>query len=265
MMHAPTIEALDRLLEAAQAKDAARVTSPLVRALKAKLGRAFDALGAEFLRLLEDESGWWSLGWQGHYDQAARTTRPLFTAPLTAALRSALSAGAENVLRAVGLRDIELGAEDRRALDFLRERVASAVDGVLETTRGYVGTVVDAVRSAGGAALDAVRGIRDRFRGFLRRPEPGAASRVEAIASVEVATAFGQGQQIAGSDVKAGGLPLLKSWRTMQDERVEPECIENEAAGWVPVDDSFPAGSMYPPQHPRCRCWLVTRIAASGA
>ena len=53
----------------------------------------------------------------------------------------------------------------------------------------------------------------------------------------------------------------FKTWITVGDDRVSDECQTNEADGWIPVDDTFDAGAMQPPQHPRCRCTLAYRVA----
>jgi SPP1 gp7 family putative phage head morphogenesis protein len=49
----------------------------------------------------------------------------------------------------------------------------------------------------------------------------------------------------------------LVRWLTEHDARVCPACDENEAAGPWPLGHPFPAGALFPPQHPRCRCALI--------
>jgi SPP1 gp7 family putative phage head morphogenesis protein len=48
-----------------------------------------------------------------------------------------------------------------------------------------------------------------------------------------------------------------KAWRTVGDDRVSEVCAANESAGFIAVEDAFPAGQMTPPGHPNCRCHLV--------
>jgi len=43
------------------------------------------------------------------------------------------------------------------------------------------------------------------------------------------------------------------SWQTAADDACGP-CLANEAAGLIGIDDRFPSGDQFPPQHPRCRC-----------
>jgi SPP1 gp7 family putative phage head morphogenesis protein len=62
-----------------------------------------------------------------------------------------------------------------------------------------------------------------------------------------------------------------KSWMTASDQRVCPECSEDEQQGDIPIGDYFQDGSDAPPGHPICRCaiapgWLPedARGAAGG-
>lgn len=57
-----------------------------------------------------------------------------------------------------------------------------------------------------------------------------------------------------------------KSWMTAADQRVCPECHENEAEGDIPLSSYFQSGDDAPPGHPVCRCapapgWLPTSDA----
>ncbi len=47
---------------------------------------------------------------------------------------------------------------------------------------------------------------------------------------------------------------------TAEDERVCEFCAANEAAGPIPLGDSFPSGE--PPTHPLCRCAIVPFLAS---
>jgi SPP1 gp7 family putative phage head morphogenesis protein len=44
-------------------------------------------------------------------------------------------------------------------------------------------------------------------------------------------------------------------WITAQDERTCVECMGNEEAGAIKIDENFPSGVMAPPAHVRCRCY----------
>lgn len=45
-----------------------------------------------------------------------------------------------------------------------------------------------------------------------------------------------------------------KMWHTQGDDRVCEICNGNEGEGFIPVDDLFSSGDLYPPSHPQCRC-----------
>lgn len=50
-----------------------------------------------------------------------------------------------------------------------------------------------------------------------------------------------------------------------QDERVSDICEENQAAGWIPIDEAFPSGDMAPTFHPNCRCTLAYKESEPDA
>lgn len=55
---------------------------------------------------------------------------------------------------------------------------------------------------------------------------------------------------------RANGIEA-KSWMTASDQRVCPECHENEAQGDIPIGDYFQDGSDAAPGHPLCRCAMA--------
>lgn len=48
----------------------------------------------------------------------------------------------------------------------------------------------------------------------------------------------------------------MVGWQTMEDVKVEIECLLNQAAGPIPIGQPFPSGAKRPLQHNLCRCWL---------
>lgn len=56
-----------------------------------------------------------------------------------------------------------------------------------------------------------------------------------------------------------------KSWMTASDQRVCPECHENEAEGDIPIGAYFQDGSDAPPGHPTCRCAIAPGWLPAGA
>jgi len=49
-----------------------------------------------------------------------------------------------------------------------------------------------------------------------------------------------------------------KSWVVCGDNPCE-KCRENQAVGWIPLDDEFPSGDMCAPAHSKCNCGLDFR------
>jgi Phage Mu protein F like protein len=56
------------------------------------------------------------------------------------------------------------------------------------------------------------------------------------------------------------GVKLKKVWETSGDDNVCEDCLENEAAGEIDLDDDFPSGSDSPPEHVNCGC-QITAVA----
>jgi hypothetical protein len=74
--------------------------------------------------------------------------------------------------------------------------------------------------------------------------------RRETIARTESAKAVSEGDILEARNSKA----KYKVWQTTGDGAVSEECQANEAAGPIPIEDSFPGGVDTVPQHPNCRC-----------
>jgi len=84
-------------------------------------------------------------------------------------------------------------------------------------------------------------------------------ARGEMIAVREVGLAYGQGNLVPVERyAKEVGAIMEKIWITTADDRVTPECNDNEAQGWMPLTQNFPhtGAQIVAPRsdHPRCRC-----------
>ncbi|MFA6111630.1 MAG: phage minor head protein, partial [Candidatus Latescibacterota bacterium] len=138
------------------------------------------------------------------------------------------------------------------AVRYARERGAQLLrlDGNLnlaETTRRGVRTFVAEAIEQGQSLGQIQRNLRDEFM-FSRQ-------RAELVARTESAEALGQGEKIAAL---AQGRDQ-KRWITQGDDRVEPECLGNQGAGWIGANERFPSGHDVIPAHPRCRCRTTFR------
>jgi len=84
----------------------------------------------------------------------------------------------------------------------------------------------------------------------LRMNEAGmTVSRATTIARTETARVYGK---VSDTTMRNNGI-LGRRWLTA-GTGVHVGCADNEAQGWVPMSEAFSSGSMWPPDHPRCRC-----------
>lgn len=76
-------------------------------------------------------------------------------------------------------------------------------------------------------------------------------ARMVAITEVSRASSASSLSRYAANGVEA------KSWMTAADQRVCPECSENEQEGDIPIGSYFQDGTDSPPGHPICRCAIA--------
>ncbi len=81
--------------------------------------------------------------------------------------------------------------------------------------------------------------------------------RAELIARTEIKRADNEGNM---QGYRASGLPLEKRWVLSADHPDEDDCDDNAEAGWIDLDDLFPAGDDAPGNHPNCMCSLEVRV-----
>ena len=129
------------------------------------------------------------------------------------------------------------------SINFARTQGARLVTQMDEETKRRLGQVIsDGIKSKRGVPGIA-RDIKNSFADMTRY-------RSQLISRTETANALGEAFSDRGRQLEVTG----KEWVTVGDERVSLECQDNEAAGVIPFDQSFPSGAMTPPQHPACRC-----------
>lgn len=75
-------------------------------------------------------------------------------------------------------------------------------------------------------------------------------ARAEMIAVTEVTRAATQGELAIAGDVRRQGIDMVPIWETNNDEMVCEICGDPNRVG-KPITDG-----LYPPAHPRCRCWV---------
>ena len=97
--------------------------------------------------------------------------------------------------------------------------------------------------------------------------ESGAFSeaRAEMIARYEVSS-INNDSALAAYKVARddGNVALKKTWETSGGDMVCDDCLANEAAGEIDLDDDFPSGDDSPPLHVRCECNVVAVESDEG-
>jgi hypothetical protein len=141
-----------------------------------------------------------------------------------------------------------LDHQDPNAIDWAKDHAAKML-----SDNGDVGEIPDAtramVRQTITRALDA-HATNDELATALQDTYAFSADRAELIARTEVGNALGGGG-FAGA--KAVGMKA-KRWLQTNDENECPRCEANAAQGWIPIDDAYVSGALFPLQHPRCQC-----------
>ena len=190
---------------------------------------------------------------------AIATDTALFTLPIQEALEAALTNGAQHATADLAV-EVAFDLANPRAAAYLETHAAQAVTAINEATRAEMRQVIAAGVREGQSYDQVARTIQDRFDGFSTpAPQQHIRSRAHLVAVTESADAYEVGNRAVADDLVAAGLEMEKSWLTVGDGRVDPDCESNTGAGWIPLGDAFPAGAEQPPQHPACRCTTLLR------
>lgn len=131
------------------------------------------------------------------------------------------------------------GPPAKAAVDFAKKRSATLIKELDDVTRTRLRNIISNGIQTKRGVPGLARDIRGAFTNMSRY-------RSELIAQTETADALGEAFMDRGKALGITG----KEWITAGDERVSAECLDNEAAGAIPIDQAFPAGPMHPPQHP---------------
>lgn len=265
-----TLDTLDHLIEAFTAQRKSRALTPIKTKLEKVMEKVFRAQGRAFIAALNHRAG--VLG--GRLSEAASDITPpnweaIFNriAADTAVMELAIQAGIDTSLP-IGARhtmaDFSVSGRfdlaNPRAAAYLETHAAEAVTQINGVTRDKMRAII--IRGvAEGRSYDRVaREIRDSFEGFSTpQPQQHIRSRAHLVAVTEAGNAYEVGSRSVADDLKKAGLVMEKSWLTVGDTRVDPNCADNEGADWIPLDDSFPSGVQQPLDHPSCRCTLLMR------
>lgn len=145
----------------------------------------------------------------------------------------------------------------QRIEDEIRRHAAELVKGLNDTTRADLKRILERAVADQLSYTETAKLLRNRFSEFgTLVPLHHIRDRAELIAVTEVGQAYVRGQQQIGNALTDLGIAMEKAWLTAADDRVEAECEENGAAGWISWEETFPSGHDAPLAHVGCRCAL---------
>jgi hypothetical protein len=262
--------ALTALIEAFTAQRKLRALDPLERKIELAMQAAFRKQGAAFIAALNRRAGILSgrlseaagdvlpPDWEAIFDSVA-ASESLFAAGTLQGIEDSLLLGAGHTMADFSVTGaFDLG--NPRAAVFLETHGAEAVARVNAETKRGLRTIISTGLSEGQSYDRIARNIRERYAGFSTpQPQQHIRSRAHLVAVTETGNAYTVGTRAVADDLMAAGLLMEKAWLDVGDRRVDADCEANAAAGWIPLNDTFPSGDDQPLAHPACRCSLMLR------
>lgn len=265
--------ALTRFLEADAAltrdKYVARKTPALRRQVASVFrqqgrlfGRAFGQLQAQIDRNAADvaresvSSGDWLPLW---YETAA-TTAGDFSGYLETAILDALLFSGGNLFTDLQADELDIALswklENPRAVAYAREHAAEQVRLIDTTTQSYLNSLISQAVDEGWSYTRLSGAIGSKFVEFATG---GDNPRSRRIAVYELGDAYEAGNEMAARGLTAAGLAIQKKWLSVGDDKVRPTHRDNQGAGWIGLDDTYPSGDDRPPSDSGCRCTTLYR------
>jgi hypothetical protein len=265
--------ATKRLLEAVKRTLKDKAMQRVIPTLEKGIGLAFKRQGQLYVKRFGKLKEKWPLE-EAVSDDAGDLfdgldTSDLFLAPLAAAIETMLQMGALSLLAQLGL-DLSFDLKNPRAVEYLKEHGAELVKKIDEVTRGQLQYIVEYGVENGWSYTQTAAAIQAQFKDYYTgnswwnfdspRPQGHIDSRAHLIAITESGNAYEAGNYAAAQDLVDAGIKIVKFWSTIGDDRVSDGCAENEGAGWIPFEDTFPSGDLHPLRFPGCRCALLTEM-----
>jgi len=138
------------------------------------------------------------------------------------------------------------GVVDRAAVKYAGERAGELIKDFAKSTPEMLRATVSQALEEGWSA--------GRLRDALRENYAFSPTRALAIARTETGVARRRG----GKDTAKAAGAEQKHWDILGDNPC-PLCLNNDAAGWIPIDDEFPEGD---DPHPNCSDDVEYRMKA---
>lgn len=268
---AAVVEALADLVEAPKGESLRhpkhmRIVAPLRKTVQQIAADYFQAQGHSIMRVVRKNI---PAALEQHQEakspnskKFAQTLLPDDIEPLTFAVGAAQAsefgqAISDAISKAAAQLAADLKSDAAMPGDKLAEYLAD--HSLSKLTGGWNATTLERLRnaladsySAGGTAEEIEQALQDTIDSF-------SDFRAAMIAQTEVNDAYNFGRRqladAAGMDEKA--------WDP--DGEACEICMDNVAAGWIPMDEEFPSGDDGPTAHPNCDCSLSFRMSSSVA
>lgn len=238
------------ILEAASRVNVQKQTRKLEIALENKLRRLFKQHSVAFLRGLAKHSSKFkeSLADDLLDDLFAKTapTKQMETA-IQSAVETSATNGAQNLVDQLGDVDFDqvFSLKNPRAVEYLENCGAELVSGIDETSKNQLRIILERGAKQGWSYEKLALAIRKEFTDWSRK-------RARLIAITEIGNAYQRGNLIVGQNLAAAGLKMEKSWLARPNSC--PLCLDNQADGWIDVNQEHSSGVMCPGAHPGDRC-----------
>jgi hypothetical protein len=253
--------ALTRFLERDETDRRNRATAKARRAMQKELGGIFTEQGEDFvggLAAIQDKVTDGSLAatdWLPYFNQATSATRQALERLIFNNVLEALILGGGRLVDDLDLPiTISFGLDNPRAVAYAMANAAEKVTQINDATREMINrTIVNAITD--GTSWDnTAKELTSLFKEMTR-------GRAERIARYELGSGYEQGKKLAAQEMAAEGLTMEKKVVTAGDDRVRPSHRDNETAGWIGMDETFPSGDDVFPSDPGCRCSVIWRVA----
>lgn len=134
----------------------------------------------------------------------------------------------------------------------LSDRTNYLIKSVDDTTKQWLAHTISEAKNSGMSNSDIARLIHDQAPDI---------SRERAGLIVETETVYAM-SLVELESYRKNGI-IYHQWITNHDEKVCTQyCVANELTGAIRVGKQFASGTIAPPAHPRCRCYLMAVLAS---
>ena len=157
---------------------------------------------------------------------------------------------------AIGLERRDFDPWSKEIEKYVTNHVAQEIDYISDTTKKKIRAIVLEGEKAGLSSVKIAAQIREVYKGWETGTDVYRSMR---IARTEVHQAAGTAMH---ESARQSGVAKEKAWLDAGDDRVRPTHVNNTAQGWIPFDDAYSDGAMYPgdgTDDVNCRCVEIYR------